>query len=148
MEFVTKYNEYQNINFEKKLGKYTFGLDKVIPWEDSNFVFSGGLLYDIITERFSQDLMDIDLFFYGSVESKIKTMNKLFDNLDKNQYSYLFGYNRSVIYIFIQGIPRIIQLIMTNKTNPESIINQFDLMEINYIVQPKQLNILNLKLKF
>jgi hypothetical protein len=124
------YEEYPDKDFKKKLGKYTFGLDKVIPWEDSNFVFSGGLLYDIITERFSQDLMDIDLFFYGSLESKIKTMNKLFDNLDLNQYSYLIGHNRSVIYVFIQGVPRIIQLIMTDKTEPKSIINQFDLTHV------------------
>lgn len=30
----TKYNEYPCDNFKNKLGKYTFGLDKVIPWED------------------------------------------------------------------------------------------------------------------
>ena len=126
----SKYDEYPYDNFKNKLGKYTFGLDKIIPWEDGEFIFSGGLLFDIITNRFSQDLMDIDLFFYGSIENKIKTINKICDNLDKNQYSYLIGNNRAVIYIFIQGIPRIIQLIMTNKSNPESIINDFDMTHV------------------
>jgi len=126
----TSFTDCTDENFKKKLGKYTFGLDKIIPWEDLNFIFSGGLLYDIITNRFSQDLTDIDLFFYGSLESKLGTINKLLDNLDKNQYSYLIGHYRSVIYIFIQGIPRIIQLIMTDKNGPESIINQFDLMHL------------------
>ena len=123
---IKKYTEYMDDEFIQKLGKFTFGLDKIIPWEDGNFVFSGGLLLDIITNRFSQDLMDIDLFFYGSTKSKISTINKLLNNLDKNQYYYLIGNNRSVIYIFIQGIPRIIQLIMTDKDEPQSIINQFD----------------------
>lgn len=126
-KLVEKYTEYEDEEFIQKLGKFTFGLDKIIPWEDENFVFSGGLLFDIITNRFSQDLMDIDLFFYGSTESKISTINKLLDNLDKNQYYYLIGNNRSVIYIFIQGVPRMIQLIMTDKMDPESIINEFDL---------------------
>lgn len=121
------YSEYNDENFLRKLGKFTFGLDKVIPWEDGNLIFSGGLLFDIITNRFTNDLMDIDLFFYGSKEAKLDTINKLLCNLDKEQYSYLFGYNYSVMYIFIQGIPRIIQLIMTDNNDPESIINEFDL---------------------
>ena len=128
-EYV-EYIEYKTDNFFQKLGQNTFGLDKVIPWEESNFVLSGGLLYDIITNRFSQDLMDIDLFFYGDVESKYKTINKLLDNLDLEQYKYLIGYIGSVIYIFVQGIPRIIQLIMTSKSNPIDIIKLFDFSHV------------------
>lgn len=132
MEFIDKkneilYDEYEVENFKSKLSKFTFDLDKIIPWEESNFVFSGGLLLDIITNRFSQDFMDIDLFFYGPSSSKIKTINKLLNNLEDNQYDYLIGHNCSVIYIFIQGIPRIIQLIITAKENPEKIINDFDI---------------------
>jgi len=129
-KLVEKYTEYNDEEFIQKLGEFTFGLDKIIPWEDGNFVCSGGLLFDIITNKFSHDLMDIDLFFYGSIESKISTINKLLNNLDKNQYYYLIGNNRSVIYIFIQGVPRIIQLIMTDKMDPESIINEFDLSHV------------------
>ena len=125
-----KFNRYDDNNFCQKLGQYTFGLDKVIPWEDSNFVFTGGLLHNILNDRFSTDLSDIDLFFYGDSESKHKTINKLLDNLDKEQYYYLIGYLGSVIYIFIQGIPRIIQLIMTNKNSPEPIVNSFDMTHI------------------
>ena len=127
---IPNYIEYQCDNFYQKLGQYTFGLDKVIPWEDSNFVFSGGLLYDIVTERLDHNLMDIDLFFYGDSKSKHNTINKLLDNLDKEQYYYLIGYNGSVIYIFIQGLPRIIQLIMTDKKNPEEIVNSFDFTHV------------------
>ena len=131
-EKINNYIKFSDEKFTSKLGKYTFGLDKVIPWEDSNFVFSGGLLYDIITNRFDSNLSDIDLFFYGSEKSKLDTINKLLDNLDKEQYYYLIGTNKSVIYIFIQGIPRIIQLIMTNKTESFEIIDSFDLTHVMF----------------
>ncbi len=123
-------NEQECDNFRKKLSQYTMSLSSIIPWEESNFVFSGGLLYDIIIDRYNENLSDIDLFFYGSIESKITTINKLLDNLDKNEYNYLIGKKNSVINIFIQGIPRMIQLIMTDKTNPESIIDEFDLNHV------------------
>ncbi len=128
----TNYQKYEVDNFKQKLRKFTFGLDEVIPWEDSNFVFSGGLLYDIITDRYSEELSDIDLFFYGDVGQKCRTVNKLLDNLNKNQYKYIIGYAGSVIYIFIQQIPRIIQLIMFNKNEPESIIDSFDLEHVKF----------------
>jgi len=124
------YEKYEENDLNQKLGKYMFGLDKVIPWEDKNFVFGGGLLYDMITNRFSEDLSDIDLFFYGSLKEKHNTINKLLDNLDINQYYYLIGYIGSVIYIFIQDVPRIIQLIMTNQNEPQQIINGFDFTHI------------------
>lgn len=120
------YIEYHDANFKNNLGKYTFGLNNVIPWENGGFVFSGGLLSDIVKNNFNAELMDIDLFLYGSTESKINTLNKLLDNLDLNQYNYIFGCNGSVIYIMVQGISRLIQLIMTKKTKPEEIIDGFD----------------------
>jgi hypothetical protein len=134
--------EHSIDKFGEKLGIHTFGLDKVIPWSngsvgsvgsvgtDSCFVFSGGLLYDIAQDNFDPSLKDIDLFFYGSIESKIATVNKLLDNLVNNQYQYFFGINNSILYIFIQGIPRIIQLIMTNKIYPSEIIGSFDMTHV------------------
>lgn len=131
-----QYIEYEDEEFIQKLGKFTFGLDKVIPWEDGNFILTGGLLYDVLTNNFSYDLTDIDLFFYGlDIESKMETLNKLMMNLDLNQYNWMIGYIGSVIYLFIQGIPRIIQLIMTDKKNPEEIVNTFDLTHIQMYYQ-------------
>lgn len=131
-----KYVEYEDREFNAKLGKITFGLDKVIPWEDGNFILTGGLLYDILTNNFSRELMDIDLFFYGlDIKSKQETLNKLMINLDLNQYNWMIGYIGSVIYLFIQGIPRIIQLIMTDKKSPEDIVNTFDLTHVQMYYQ-------------
>jgi hypothetical protein len=133
---VEKYTEYEDEEFIQKLGKFTFGLDKIIPWEDGNFILTGGLLYDVLTNKFSQELMDIDLFFYGSdIKSKQETLNKLMMNLDLNQYNWMIGYVGSVIYLFIQGIPRIIQLIMTDKKSPEEILNTFDLTHVQMYYQ-------------
>lgn len=127
-----KFEKFDCENFNEKLGKYTFGLDKIIPWEEFNFVFSGGLLYDIITDRFSNDLSDIDLFFYGDSKYKYYTINKILDNLDLNQYNYLIGYVGSVMCIIIQGIPRIIQLIFTDKENASQIISLFDMTHLMF----------------
>lgn len=129
---LNNYTEYKDDKIIRKLGKHTFGLDKVLPWEDGNFVFSGSLLMDAIKDNFNPELTDIDLFFYGSIESKKNTVNNLLNNLEMNQYDYLFGYNGSIMYIFVQGIPRIIQLIMTNKTKPEEIIDGFDFTHIQF----------------
>lgn len=130
-----KYVKYKIDNLNSKLGKFTFGLDKVIPWEESNFILSGGLLYDVLTDNLSNELMDIDLFFYGSIESKEEALNKLLINLEQNQYNYLIGYIKSVIYIFVQGIPRIIQVIMTDKKSPEEITCTFDLTHVQMYYQ-------------
>jgi hypothetical protein len=136
---------YDIENFVQKLGTYTFGLDKIIPWatksdelEKSGFVFSGGLLYDILINKFTDELRDIDLFFYGSYESKVKVLNEIFYNLSANQYEFLIGYNNSVIYIFIQDVPRIIQLIMTDKTCPSEIIGSFDMSHVMSYYDGKQ----------
>lgn len=148
-----QYIEYVDDEFNTKLGKFTFGLDKVIPWEDGNFILTGGLLYDVLTNNFSHELMDIDLFFYGSdIKSKQETLNKLMMNLDLNQYNWMIGYVGSVIYLFIQGIPRIIQLIMTDKKSPEEIVNTFDLTHVqmyyqNDVVYGTELAISQLKTK-
>lgn len=126
------YIKFEDEEFNKKIGKITCGLDKVIPWDDFGIVLSGGILRDILVNNYSDDFMDIDLFLFGTVESKKNTLNKILINLDMNQYNYLLGYTGSVIYIFIQGIPRILQLIMTNKTNSDDIINSFDLSHLQF----------------
>ena len=143
--------EYEIENFVQKLGTYTFGLDKIIPWitksdesdeldelDKSGFIFSGGLLFDIIKNKFTDELRDIDLFFYGSYESKVKVLNKIFYNLSINQYEFLIGHNNSVIYIFIQDVPRIIQLIMTDKSCPSQIIESFDMSHVMSYYDGKQ----------
>ena len=136
-EFITKISDFDYYNFDidginKRVSEYTFGLDKIIPWDKLNFVFSGGLLYDAIIDRKDvfNSYSDIDLFFYGTPESKLDSFKQILLNLNSYDYKYLVGINKSVVYIFIQGIPRIIQLIFTNKMSPEEIINTFDLTHI------------------
>lgn len=129
------YQVYNIDDFIEKINRYTYGLNKIIPWTQNltnGFILSGGLLYDAIIDRNKSlnSLMDIDLFFYGNSEYKLKTLSQILINLTDSGYKYLVGYNKSVVYIFIQGIPRIIQLIFTSKSNPEEIINSFDLTHL------------------
>lgn len=73
------------------------------------------------------------MFFYGSNESKKNTIIKLFENLRSNQYEFLIGVSSSsVCNIIIKKIPRIIQLIMTNKNEPSEIINTFYLTHLQF----------------
>lgn len=141
MEFIndepidSNSDEFVRYDFDilaERIHTYTHGLDKIIPWEKGNFVFTGGLLFDSATNRkqIINTLTDIDLFFYGSSESKIETFKEILSNLEKNDYKYLVGIISSVVFIFIQGIPRIIQLIFTNKSGPSEIISSFDLSHV------------------
>ena len=120
------------IDIQERISSYMYQLDKVIPWDEKNFVWSGGLLYDTVTDRTNANnfLGDIDLFFFGNNVSKINTFSILLSNLDSHGYKYWIGINKSVVYIFIEGIPRIIQLIFTNKLNPGEIIDLFDLTHL------------------
>ena len=122
--------EYDSALLSEKLTEHTFGLNNVIPWEEKNFVLSGGLLYGILRDNFTTELCDIDLFFFGDVLHKHITINKLFNNLIKYSYKFMIGINNSVIYIFVQGIPRIIQLIMTNYRGGVEIVKLFDMTNV------------------
>ena len=134
-DIANTYKTHYVENFTNRISEYACGLDKVIPWTDNTtngFIWSGGLLYDTIIDRKEtlDTLMDIDLFFYGNNEYKSQTLSQILVNLTNCGYKYLVGFNKSVVYIFIQGIPRIIQLIFTAKTNPQEIINTFDLTHL------------------
>lgn len=128
--YVFSENDINQI--KNTITEYTYELDKVIPWENSNFVWSGGLLYDVLIKRKEclKTLTDIDLFFYGEPQLKLKTFQKILKNLEFHKYKYLVGFNKSIVYIFIQGVPRIIQLIFTSKLNPQEVIDTFDLTHL------------------
>ena len=88
-------NSYQSLSVENisdKVSLYTWGLDKIIPWTSdatNGFIWSGGLLYDTIIDRKASldTLMDIDLFFYGDNEYKLKTLSQILKNLTNNEYA-------------------------------------------------------------
>lgn len=140
-----KYQKYQKCKINglsEIIPLITYELNKIIPWTDYEygkkygkkfgFVWSGGLLYSAIVGKMDnlQLLSDIDLFFYGNNKYKIQILTQIMNNLANAKYKYLVGFNKSVVYIFIQGIPRIIQLIFTSKSCPEEIIDSFDLTHL------------------
>ncbi len=70
------------------------------------------------------------LFLFGDNDRKITTYNKLISNLTSAKIEYVVGYNKSVVYIILKDIPRIIQLIFTEFENPSQVIDSFDFVHL------------------
>lgn len=122
-----------------KIGKFMLGLDKVIPFEYNNIIFSGGLLYDLITNRYDESVGDIDLFVVESNnEIKMSIIIKCIENIKNEQYEYEIKIEDSVISIYIIGIPRIIQFIFVQETKTE-IISSFDFTHLMFYYDRKEL---------
>jgi hypothetical protein len=132
------YNITNIDNFELNAKIFTCGLIDTIPfnkvanYETGGFVWSGGLLYDTIVNRNQtyDKLSDIDLFFYGDSETKMKLFEEILLELKTNQYEFILGVNKAIVWIFIKGVPRIIQLIFTDKPNAQEIIDTFDFAHV------------------
>ncbi len=117
--------------FDELVETHTYNLIKLIPFEESNIIFSGGLLYECVRDTEPSDkLFDIDLFLFGDKDKKISTYNKLISNLTNAKIEYVVGYNRSVVYIILRDIPRIIQLIFTEFETPGQVIDSFDFVHL------------------
>lgn len=115
--------------FKNNLNDYTFGLINCIPLS-KQVIFSGGSLYDIITENYDQEsknkFVDIDIFCTRNVNI-INLLETIIKNLIANKYTcYVNQISNTVFYIFIEGIPRMIQLIHSKFKYAEDIINTFD----------------------
>jgi hypothetical protein len=130
---------------EIKFDDHTEKILDCIPFGNNNVIFSGGLLYDNIilkhkvfnignmNERSSLDvdkLADIDLFIFGDNTDKLKTINDIIHRISDLRLPMFVGINGSVIDIFIQGIPRIVQIICTNYKTANEVINKFDLCHL------------------
>ena len=123
-------------NIKERVNTYTYGLLDHIPFENKNAIFTGGLLFDILKNDPLFDnskLSDIDIFLFGPDDKKKQTIQQIIDNI---KYNYkvinsptdiLVTLNRSVIYIHIKGIPRIVQIICTNRNSAKEVVEQFDM---------------------
>jgi hypothetical protein len=117
--------------FNDVFKKFTYGLCEILPWENNNIIFSGGCLYDILTNNVTNidKLIDIDIFIYGkNVDNKKKTIKQIIDNV-KSKFEIYVAHtveNSSIINIFVKDIPRILQLVCVNYETPTDIIDNFD----------------------
>ena len=126
LPIVRRFREKSKIlcsDFRKSFDKYTHGLLNNIPLS-CNVIYSGGSLYDIVTGFYEPDLVDLDLFVYG--ENKCETVIKIIRSLQKLHKIYCFVY-RNIINIYIENVPRIVQIICVDHSSPSEIINTFDL---------------------
>jgi len=121
------YNKIETPEFDN----YTYDLLKVVPFDNKNIIFSGGLLFDIIRSNNKFDykkLIDIDLFLFGDNNRKLATIETIISNIKKTygEQNIFVGMNYSVIDIFIKSIPRIIQIVCTDYDTAEDCIDRFD----------------------
>jgi len=116
------------------LNKYSNLLLTCIPWKNKNVILAGGFLLNYLTDNdihYNDDLIDIDIFLYGDIENKRKTIYDIFGALNKFIKSHGYEYYKVGIYgatitIFIPGCPRILQIIMTGNDTPEDVVECFD----------------------
>lgn len=135
-EFIKYDNDYET---SSKINKFTFGLTKsnIIPWDNKNIILSGGLMYDVLTNRFDNSFCDIDLFLTGpNFDQKIETCKNILENMVENQYSFIVNYELNIISIIEKDIPRKIQLIFVKETEQE-IVSSFDFTHLMFYYDGK-----------
>lgn len=114
--------------WEHNLRMFTFGLIDYIPLS-YDIVFSGGSLYDIVTNNVNaiNDFTDLDIFVTNidkvNRDILIKIILTNLTAAGKVCYAFNMG---AIHYIFVENIPRMIQVIFTNFNTPGDIINNFD----------------------
>ena len=110
------------------INKYTFGIFKhlLLNKYPNNLCFSGGLLHDCIANKFNNTYQDIDLFLIG--QNKQDIIIDIINNLRSvyGQNNIFTGYYLSVIYIFIVGVSRIVQIVCCENLSFNSVISSFD----------------------
>jgi len=118
-------SSYNKINFE---------FHDLFPWENKNIFLAGGYLLDIMLkneennhqQEDKKDLIDIDIFVFGSIIEKKKSLMLFFENLSKTSYDYIIGINGCLISVFIKNKPLIIQFIMSSEISPKELVKKFD----------------------
>lgn len=115
--------------FKDALSEFTFNLLKYIPFESGNFIYSGGSLYDVLTHNYTSETInnyvDIDIFALDAAKKK-GTIKHILQGLSQDGYECYVAMKSAVVYIFIVGVPRLLQLIFTKQTSHDTIINDFD----------------------
>ncbi len=104
---------------------------KVLEINSPNVVWSGSSVYHLgYTKINSLELVDLDLFIIGTPEEKMAVIDKIKSNLIElfGSQNVIYKTCGSVGYIFIKGIPRIIQLICWGGpgTTAQDVITHFD----------------------
>lgn len=129
--YVPRFRENEHVilnDFLSFYNKYTYGLcDEILLC--GKIIHSGGSLYDIVTGYYNENVVDIDLFLYGSDIEKKNTIKRIIEILNKKYKIYIIC-QYSIISIYIENIPRIIQLICTKERNANDIVNKFDFSHV------------------
>ena len=104
--------------------------DETFPWD--NVCIAGGCVRQLLEQTYApRESSDVDIFLYGSdFEENKKRLEKL-----KEWFhcpGTIYGIRGSVVYIFVPGIKRNIQIICSSFVSPGNILNRFDVSGIQH----------------
>lgn len=130
-----EYDKLITENIIKRFSEYTHGLDKIIPWNNSIFVWCGELLFNsiygvkknnIFMSGFYQNLT-IDLYFLkNNYSENKKTIEQLISNLHLNNNEFmLFTDSENNIIITIKNFP-CIQIFFMYEKSFDDLVVDFD----------------------
>lgn len=115
--------------FPNKWQKLTLGLLDGIDW--SNLFLAGGSVNKLLNPKFDQFPVntDLDLFLMGDPEQQQIKLNQLISwFLDKyDGQKIYFGIHRSVINLWVEDLPRMIQIVSSNTRSIFETLCRFDL---------------------
>lgn len=127
--------------FLERFDDYTCGLFKKSPnpdiQESESFPYEGvvitgsSILQNLSYEYKPRSSSDVDIFIYGpNYKKNAETFKKLI-RWFQSPTTY-FGIRGSVVYIYIEDVPRNFQIICGNFKTPYSIINRFDTSQLQF----------------
>lgn len=121
--------------FKNKLDRYTYNLLSHITLSD-NVVLSGGVLYNLLFEEeiSMNKFVDIDIFVIKNKSNKLPYSFKFESDYIENLLSSLTSKNLkcycyvkdSVFYIFIDDIPRMLQIVFVDVDDYYDLMNNSD----------------------
>jgi hypothetical protein len=120
-KFITTHKELSS-----NIKTVTYDLLQYIPL-GHDVIYSGGSLFDIATNNLDDNHLftDLDIFAVKTVDKNALISTIIQNLVAARKICYCFNKD-AIHYIFIEGVPRMIQLIFTNFYNAEDIINSFD----------------------
>ncbi len=105
-------------------------LDKPDELHKLDKLFKSDELHKLKQTKLDQlnQLTDIDIFLFGDNLAKEQMIKQTIRNIYQKYpvSDVVVGMNRSLVYIFIKGIPRLIQIVCTKFNSAKEIVDDFD----------------------
>ena len=163
-QFKNRYVTVDHKTFKVLYQDFTYGLLNNLP-KNCSYIHSGGSLHDILTHNFfsttslmsytklpydltriikmyydeNEEIIDLDIFLYSdSLEDKLQFIREYIITL-MTQYTVYVTPKTSLVDIQILGVPRTVQLILSDEKSPIDIVSKFDCSHVMMYYQNNKL---------